>query len=128
MIIMRRLFSVACLSLLAACATQAPRKYIVFFSNQSAELDQAGQDVVAQVAQEADKHPSRVVRVEGYAGAGKDLSADAWVAIQRAKAVTAKLQEDGVPSNRIVQTPRAPSNMEGMVVGARRVEIELTSP
>lgn len=125
---MRRLFSVVCLSLLAACATQTPRKYVVFFSNQSAELDQAGLDVVAQVAQEAGKHPSRIVRVEGYAGASKDLSADALVAIQRAKAVTQKLHDDGVPSERIVQTPRAPSNLEGMVVGSRRVEIELTSP
>lgn len=75
---MRRLFSVACLSLLAACASQAPRKYVVFFSNQSAELDQAGQEVVAQVAQEADRHPSRIVRLKGMPGLARTCLPMHW--------------------------------------------------
>lgn len=127
-IITRALAPLAGILLLSACADQAPRKYVVFFSNRSAELDEAASTVVAQVAEKASHHPSRIVQVEGYAAAGGDLSADALLAIQRAKVVTEKLQADGVPADHIVQTPRAPSTLEGMAVGSRRVEIELVSP
>ena len=124
----RRLLPVAGLCLLSPCAAQAPRKYVEFFANQSASLDDGASAVIAEVADKARKHPSRIVKVEGYAAAGSNLSADALLAIDRAKAVTAKLFEDGVRGDRIIQTPRAPSNAEGMEVGARRVEIEITRP
>ncbi len=125
---MRRFLPIAGLCLLAACAGNAPRKYVVFFSARSTELDDNARNVLSQVADESRKHPSRIVKVEGYAHAGHDLSADALLAIQRAKAVAQQLSEDGVAGDHIVQTPRAPSSSEGMQVGSRRVEIELANP
>lgn len=125
---MRRLLPVLGLSVLTACASLPARKYVVFFTNQSVELNEPAKAVIADVAREAQSHPGKIVQVEGYAAAGGDLSADALLAIQRAKLVAATLHEDGVSGDRIRQTPRAPTSGEGMVVGARRVEIELVSP
>lgn len=126
---MRRLLPLLGLTILAACASQPGRKYVVFFSNQSVELNDTARNVIAEAARKAESNPGSIVQVEGYAGAGGgDLSADALIAIQRAKLVAATLHDDGVSGDRIRQTPRAPSNGEGMTVGARRVEIELVAP
>ena len=125
---MRRLMTVLGLSLLAGCASEPPRKYVVFFANSSTELDDAARNVVQQAAELAQKYPSRLVQVEGYATAGQDLSADSLLAIQRAKRVAQQLSDDGVSGDHIRQTPRAPSNTEGSAVGSRRVEIELVKP
>ncbi|GAN63950.1 OmpA family protein [Acetobacter indonesiensis] len=125
---MRRLLPVLGLSLLAGCATEPPRKYIVFFSNSSVELDDSARSVISEVSAKAQRHPSRVVQVEGYATAGNDLSADSLLAVQRAKLVAQQLHDDGVSGDRIRQTPRAPSTTEASAVGSRRVEIELVSP
>lgn len=125
---MRRLLPLLSLSILAACAAQPARKYVVFFTNQSVELNDTARSVIAEVANKAQRHPGAIVQVEGYAAAGKDLSADALIAIQRAKLVADTLYEDGVSGDRIRQTPRAPTSGEGMTVGARRVEIELINP
>lgn len=125
---MRRLLPLLGLSVLGACASQPARKYVVFFSNQSVELNDTARNVIAEAARKAQNHPGSIVQVEGYAAAGGDLSADALIAIQRAKLVAETLHEDGVSGDRIRQTPRAPSSGEGMTVGARRVEIELVSP
>ncbi|MFT9399063.1 OmpA family protein [Acetobacter sp.] len=125
---MRRLLTVLGLSLLAGCASEPPRKYVVFFANSSVELDDASRNVIAEASAQAQKHASHIVQVEGYAGAGNDLSADALLAVQRAKLVAQQLHDDGVSGDRIRQTPRAPSSTEGSTVGSRRVEIELVSP
>lgn len=125
---MRRILPLLSLSILAACASEPARKYVVFFSNQSVELNDTSRTVIAEVARKAQKHPGSIVQVEGYASAGDDLSADALIAIQRAKLVAQTLHDDGVSGDRIRQTPRAPSSGEGMTVGARRVEIELVNP
>lgn len=125
---MRRLMIVLGLSLLAGCASNPSRKYLVFFANSSVELDDAARNVIQEAANLAQKNPSRIVQVEGYATAGHDLSADSLLAIQRAKLVAQQLRADGVEESHIRETPRAPSNTEGTTVGSRRVEIELVSP
>ncbi|CEF42816.1 MULTISPECIES: OmpA family protein [Acetobacter] len=125
---MRRLLPVLGLSLLAGCATQPARKYVVFFANNSVELDSSSRAVISEISAKAQRHPSRVVQIEGYAGAGQDLSADSLLAVQRAKLVAEQLHQDGVSGDRIRQTPRAPSTTEASAVGSRRVEIELVNP
>lgn len=50
---MRRLLPVAGLCLLAACAGNAPRKYVVFFSAGSTELDDNARNVLLQVAEKS---------------------------------------------------------------------------
>ncbi|GBQ82901.1 hypothetical protein AA13595_1040 [Gluconacetobacter johannae DSM 13595] len=123
---MRRLSLVLGLCLLAGCATGPSRKYIVFFTRDSTALDDPARLVVAHAAEQAAHYPNSVINVEGYAAAHGDLSADALLAIDRAKRVSAQLAADGVAGGRIRQKPRAPSNEDG-AVGSRRVEIEITA-
>ncbi|MBO1360996.1 MULTISPECIES: OmpA family protein [Acetobacter] len=123
---MRRLFPALALCLLAGCTTGPGRKYVVFFSESSTTLDDASKNVISEAAAMAAKYPQADVRVEGYARANGDLSADSALAIDRAKLVAQQLSDDGVAASRISQHPRAPSNADG-TVGARRVEIEFVS-
>lgn len=115
------------LCLLSACVSTPDRQFVVFFGSRSVELDDSAKSVIAEAAQWAARKPSLLVQVEGYARQGGDLSADALLAIERAKVVSQQLAADGVSGDRIRQKPRAPSNAEG-VVGSRRVEIELVRP
>ncbi|MBB2202402.1 OmpA family protein [Gluconacetobacter tumulisoli] len=124
---MRRLSLVLGLCLLAGCTTGPSRKYIVFFTRDSTVLEDPARLVVTHAAEQAARYPYSVVNVEGYAAAHGDLSADALLAIDRARRVSAQLVADGVSGNRIRQKPRAPSNEDG-AVGSRRVEIEIAAP
>ncbi|MBB2155997.1 OmpA family protein [Gluconacetobacter diazotrophicus] len=121
---MRRLSLVVGLCLLAGCASQPSRKYVVFFTRDSVKLEDPALWVVTHAAQQAARDPQSVITVEGYAAAHGDLSADALLAVDRAKKVSSQLVADGVAAGRIRQMPRAPSNEDG-AVGSRRVEIEI---
>lgn len=124
---MRRLLPIVILSLLAGCANVPARKYVVFFSPNSATLDEAAQNVVTEAAQIAERYPAGILKIEGYAAAGKDLSADELLAIDRTKVVSKQLVSDGVAENRLRQQPR-PTTGEDKSVAARRVEIEFVAP
>ncbi|NVN12410.1 MULTISPECIES: OmpA family protein [Nguyenibacter] len=121
---MRRLSLILGLCLLAGCTNGPSRKFVVFFTRDSSRLDDPARWVVTHAAQQAALYPQASVSVEGYAAAHGDLSADALLAVDRAKKVADQLVADGVAPSRIRQTPRPPSNEDG-AVGARRVEIEI---
>ncbi|AZV39795.1 hypothetical protein CFR75_05385 [Komagataeibacter xylinus] len=121
---MRRLSLLLGLGLLTGCAGGHPGKYVVFFTPNSAQLDAPAQTVISQAAQRAVTNHSKV-RVEGYAAASHDLSADELLAIDRAKIVARQLAVDGVDAGRISQQPRGPMNNEDGALASRRVEIEV---
>ncbi|AHI24632.1 OmpA family protein [Komagataeibacter swingsii] len=121
---MRRLSLLLGLGLLTGCAGGHPGKYVVFFTQNSTQLDAPAQMVITQAAQRAVSTHARV-RVEGYAAASHDLSADELLAIDRAKIVARQLAVDGVDASRISQQPRGPLNNENGALASRRVEIEV---
>ncbi len=112
---------------LASCgpdeATTTPPKTVIFFEHASATLDGPAQQEVALVAKRAAAAPTASVTVAGYAAANGDLDADAQLAAERARVVTALLERDGVDANRIQSIPRPPSNDYSPPIAARRVEI-----
>ncbi|MBE7619972.1 OmpA family protein [Gluconacetobacter entanii] len=122
---MRRLSLLLGLGLLTGCAGGHPAKFVVFFTQNSTQLDTPAQTVISQAAQRA-LAGHGTVRVEGYAAASKDLSADELLAIDRAKIVGRQLVVDGVDASRIRQQPRGPVNNEDGALASRRVEIEVT--
>jgi outer membrane protein OmpA-like peptidoglycan-associated protein len=101
------------------------RKYVVFYTKDSASLDASAREVVAQAATAAADNPSMDVLVAGYAAAHGSLSADEALSGRRADIVADALRADGVAANRIHLSPRKPSNQDS-VVGARRVEIDFS--
>ena len=121
---MRRLSLLLGLGLLTGCAGGHPGKYVVFFTENSTQLDAPAQTVITQAAQRAVASHAKV-RVEGYASASHDLSADELLAIDRAKIVARQLVVDGVDTSRIRQQPRGPMNNESGALASRRVEIEV---
>jgi len=127
---MRRLFLLLGVCLLSGCATfgsqgEAGRKYVVFFTRGSARIGSTAGMVIAHAAQVAARHPDAQVMVAGFAAAHGNLDADQALSGQRAEAVAAALQADGVAPARIVERPRPPSN-EDPGVAAHRVEISLS--
>ena len=125
---MRRLSILAAICLLSGCATpggggsETGRKYVVFFTRGSSEIDAPGRAVVSEAAAVALRHPDTGVLVAGYAAAHGNLGVDENISASRADAVAATLRADGVPAARITEHARAPAN-ENPAVAARRVEI-----
>ncbi len=130
---MRRLSILAAICLLSGCAmpggggSETGRKYVVFFTKGSAEIDAPGRAVVSEAAAVALRHPDAPLLVAGYAAAHGNLGADETISASRADAVAAALRADGVQAARITEHARAPAN-EDPAVAARRVEIGFVAP
>ncbi len=130
---MRRLSILAAICLLSGCAVpgggggEVGRKYVVFFTRASAEIDAPGRAVISEAAAVALRHPGEAVVVAGYAAAHGNLGVDENISASRADAVAAALRADGVAAARITEHARAPAN-EDPAVAARRVEIGFVSP
>ena len=125
---MRRLSALVAICLLSGCAMpgggggETGRKYVVFFTRGSAEIDAPGRAVVSEAAAVATRHPDAALVVAGYAAAHGNLGADETISVSRANAVAAARRADGVAAARITEHARAPAN-ENPAVAARRVEI-----
>jgi outer membrane protein OmpA-like peptidoglycan-associated protein len=121
---MRRLAAIALLLFAGACATQpTPQKFVVFFTEWSAQLDDAGQGAVAAAAKWAQAHPGAPVSVTGYADPEGSMQANVDVSRTRAQVVFDQLVRDGVPADRITRTARGPVDFTLSSLESRRVEI-----
>ncbi|MFC4165828.1 OmpA family protein [Teichococcus aestuarii] len=129
---MRRpfLLGLLALPLLAGCAmpggeaSQAP-VHVVFFTEDSAALDEAAQAVVADAARKAQADASLPVRVMGFADPDGGRAYNRALSAARAERVAGALREQGVPAARISVAPRGPVPFEMMPLESRRVEIVL---
>ncbi|EFH10457.1 OmpA family protein [Pseudoroseomonas cervicalis] len=130
---MRRVFLIglASLPLLAACTLPGeappapPPVQVVFFTEDSAALDEAAQGVVAQVARAAQAQPGAPVQVLGFADPDGGRAYNQALSAARAENVAAALRAQGIAPARIRVAPRGPVPFEMMPLESRRVEIRI---
>lgn len=129
---MRRhfLLGLVALPLLAGCAmpgNEAPQAplHVVFFTEDSAALDEAAQGVVAQVARAAQAQPGAPVQVLGFADPDGGRAYNQALSAARAENVAAALRAQGIAPARIRVAPRGPVPFEMMPLESRRVEIRI---
>jgi outer membrane protein OmpA-like peptidoglycan-associated protein len=115
-----------CFALTRADAAESPaRKFVVFFQEWSAKLDDAALAVIGQAADGAKAHSGIVVHVEGFADPTGSRNANALLTQLRAQVVMDQLQTDGVPAARIQGTGRGSVHFALSSQESRRVEISL---
>lgn len=118
---------------LAACEGAAPnggagqaqgRSFNLFFTADSAALDEAARQVVASAAALAMANPTDSVRVLGFAAPDAGSAPfNRSLALARAQAVQDALAEAGVPRARIRVESRGATPFEMFPTESRRVEI-----
>src|SRR3954467_2181862 len=112
---------------LAGCAMApsgtAPRA-VVFFTADSAALDENAQELIAQLAEQAKARPGVPVRVRGFAAPDAGSAAyNRSLAEARARQVADQLASAGVEASRIHIESRGEVPFELMATESRRVEI-----
>jgi OOP family OmpA-OmpF porin len=115
----------ALLLLIAACASSPPasQKFVVFFEEWSASLDEAGRKGVNTAARWAKEHPGQIVTVAGYADPEGSKQANIAMSRARAQVVVDQLVRDGVDRSRIRLTAHGPTDYTLTSLESRRVEI-----
>ncbi len=128
----RRILLAALLPALAAC--QLPRDEVaqgpvpvVFFTEDSAALNDDGRAVVASAAKIAKANPNAPVTVMGFAGPAGSQGYNQALSDARARMVADALIAEGVPASRIQIRPRGPVPFEMIPTESRRVEIRVGS-
>lgn len=115
------------LLLVAGCmsrAIDAPPASVVFFTNQSTDLDANARGVIAEVVADAKARPMARITVRGFADTSVATPAIATLGQRRADAATEALVAQGVARNRITQVPRGGAQADPGIE-SRRVDIEL---
>lgn len=125
----RRLFLLAPLALaLAGCGTfnqnvSSEPPVIVFFSGDSAALEEPALALVRGAAATAARYPNAPVRVLGFAGPTGGRPYNVALSRARAEQISTHLTEAGVPASRIRVVARGPVEFEFAEMESRRVEI-----
>jgi outer membrane protein OmpA-like peptidoglycan-associated protein len=99
------------------------QRYVVFFQEWSAALDDSAQAVITQAAEYAKAHPAHFAHIGGFADPTGSQKANALLSDLRMQVVVDQLRADGVPAAHIIgrghgAVPPALSSQE-----SRRVEI-----
>lgn len=129
---LRRSLFAACLLTIAGCASTTPppvaRTIVVFFTADSAALDQAAQSAIAEAAGVARQRPNAVVHVRGYAAPDAGSAAfNRSLSNTRAQGVADALVQAGVPRAQLSMETRGAVAYELMPTESRRVEILIGS-
>jgi outer membrane protein OmpA-like peptidoglycan-associated protein len=129
---MRRRFLAAALPMLALAACQMPgqvpaSRSVVFFTSDSAALDENAASLVAEVAERAKAAPATSVRVRGFAAPEGSAGFNRALSEARARNVADVLVAAGIDRSRIRIEPRGPVAYEMIPTESRRVEILLGS-
>lgn len=90
-------------ALAAQPAPQGGQRFIVFFQEWSAGLDQPALATIAAAAQAAERAPTAAIDVTGYADPLGSVQANIYLTETRAQVVTDQLAADGVARSRIQQ-------------------------
>ena len=128
---MRRLFALAAMVALGACATVqpgGPQRFVVFFQEFSAQLDDAAKGAISASAVWAKDHPNAPVTVIGFAAPNGSPQSNIEISRLRAQVVTDTLVADGVDPARIQRKARGATDFSMNGLESRRVEISLDAP
>ena len=127
---MRRLLCVCLLLSLGACALFEPsgQRYIVFFRESSAQMEDAAEAVLVGAADWAKKHPDMPVTVASYADPYGSEKANSDFTRLRAQVVIDGLVADGVMASRIQRREIGSVKFRSDSQESRRVEIIVGSP
>jgi outer membrane protein OmpA-like peptidoglycan-associated protein len=126
---MRRLgilFLLLCAATGSVRAADAPsQKFVVFFQEWSAALDDSAQAVITQAAEWAKSHPGNVAHVNGFADPTGSKQANILLSDLRAQVVVDQLLNDGVDPARIRQRGHGSVQFSLTSQESRRVEINI---
>ncbi len=117
-----------CFAIAPAHAAEPPAptptpKFVVFFQEWSAKLDDAALTVIDQAAASAKAHPGAIAHVEGFADPTGSKKANALLTDLRAQVVMDQLQTDGMPVSHIVGRGHGSVRFALTSQESRRVEI-----
>jgi outer membrane protein OmpA-like peptidoglycan-associated protein len=124
---MRRLLWIGLALTLAGCVPPEPtgRKYLVFFQDWSAQLDDAGKTTIDQAAAQARSLPTAMVLVSGFADPDGTAQANRDMSRLRAQVVSDSLVGAGVPRDRIALRARGAVGFMDDSLESRRVEVSV---
>jgi outer membrane protein OmpA-like peptidoglycan-associated protein len=109
-----------------ACTPGGPRRMVVFFTADSAALDDGAMAVIRQAADAARSAPLESVRVLGFAAPDTGTAAyNRTLAEARARNVADGLVAAGVEQNRVRIESRGAVPFDMMPAESRRVEIAI---
>ncbi len=113
-----------CAAIGSASAAEPPaQKFVVFFQEWSAQIDDPAQSVITHAAEWAKSHPGTVVHVNGFASTIGSRKANVLLADLRAQVVVDQLQSDGIEQQRVRQRGHGPVQFALTAQESRRVEI-----
>lgn len=127
---MRRLLLIGLLLLVAGCVPPEPpgRKYLVFFPEWSAQLDDAAKVTIDQAVFQAKAMPDAMVLVAGFATPEGTAVANRDMSRLRAQVVTDAIVEAGVPRTRVQLRARGSVGFVDDAQESRRVEVSVGKP
>jgi outer membrane protein OmpA-like peptidoglycan-associated protein len=102
------------------------QKFVVFFQEWSAAIDDSAQTVISQAADWVKSHPGNLAHVSGFASTVGSRQANILLADLRAQVVVDQLLSDGVAAARIRQRGQGPVPFALTAQESRRVEISIS--
>ena len=106
-------------------ADSPPPKFVVYFQEWSAALDDPAQSVISQAAEWMKSHPGGVAHVNGFASTVGSRQANILLADLRAQIVVDQMVSDGLAAMRIKQRGHGPVPFALTAQESRRVEISV---
>ena len=101
------------------------QKFVVFFQEWSAVIDDSAQAVISQAAEWVKSHPGNVAHVSGFADTTGSRQANILLSELRAQVVVDQLQTDGVDPKRVQQRGHGSVQFALSSQESRRVEISI---
>jgi len=116
------LFLVCFIALPASAAPSPAQKYVVFFQEWSAKLDDA---VISHAGEYAQSHPGQPVHVNAFADPTGSRKANALLTDLRAQVVMDQLHANGIPEQRLFGRGHGSVHFAISSQESRRVEISI---
>jgi outer membrane protein OmpA-like peptidoglycan-associated protein len=106
-------------------ADSPSQRFVVFFQDWSAALDDSAQAVISNAAEWVKSHPGNIAHVNGFADPTGSRKANALLSDLRAQMVVDQLLSDGVSERRIHQRGHGSVQFALSSQESRRVEISV---